>query len=78
MPEDVCYSAEGNAAAADSTAADSFASRERMLQSMAAVKMTEKRVVLLMVRFLSIGENMFLNFVFNNWMLEDAVFLAQK
>jgi len=62
MPDAVCHSADGNAAAADSTAADSFASRERMLQSIAAVKMTEKRDVLLMVRFLSIGENVFLKF----------------
>ena len=44
------YSADGNAAATDSTAALSFASMERMLQSMAAVKKTEKRDVLLMVR----------------------------
>ena len=46
----MCYSADGNAAAADSTAALSFASMERMPQSMAAVKMTEKREVLLMVQ----------------------------
>ena len=69
---------DGNAAAADSTTADSFASMERMLQSMAAVKMTEKRDVLLMVRFLSNGREEFLFFVFNNWMLEDAFFLARN
>ena len=57
-PELMCaagYSTDGNAAAADSTAAFSFASMARMLQSMAAVKITEKRDVLLMVRFLSEG-----------------------
>ncbi len=47
---------DGNAAAAVSTAADSFASMEMMPQSMTAVKMTEKRDVLLMVRFLSNGK----------------------
>ena len=62
MPEDVCYSADGNAAAADSTAAVSFASKERMPQSIVAVKMMEKREVLLMVRFLSNGRKVFLKF----------------
>ena len=56
------YSADGNAAAAVSTAAVSFASMARMMQSMAAVKMTEKRDVLLMVRFLSNGKKVFLKF----------------
>ena len=37
------YNADGNAAAADSTAVQSFASIERILQSMAAVKRTAKR-----------------------------------
>ena len=70
---------DGNAAAAVSTAADSFASMERMLQSMTAVKMTEKRDVLLMVRFLlNGGKKFFFIFVFKNWMLDDAVFLAQN
>ena len=41
--------ADGNAAAADSTAALSFASMERILQSMVAVKRTVKRESLLMV-----------------------------
>ena len=43
------YRADGNAAAADSTAALSFASMERILQSMVAVKRTVKRESLLMV-----------------------------
>ena len=55
MTDAVRYRAVGNAATADSTAALSFASIERMPQSMAAVKMTEKREVLLMIRFLSSG-----------------------
>ena len=42
------YNADGNAAAADSTAVQSFASIERMLQSMAAVQRTAKREVLFM------------------------------
>ena len=55
----MCYNADGNAAAAVSTAAFSFASMERILQSMTAVKMTEKRDVLLMVGFLSNGRKCF-------------------
>ena len=43
------YRADGNDAAADSTTELNFASMERMLQSMAAVKMTAKRDVLFMV-----------------------------
>jgi hypothetical protein len=42
------HNAEGNDAAADSMAAFSFASMERMLQSMAAVNTTAKREVLSM------------------------------
>ena len=45
----LCQNADGNAAAADSTAVFSFASMVRMLQSMAAVKRTAKRDVLFMV-----------------------------
>lgn len=47
---DVCglHRMDGNEAAADSTAALSFASMDKMLQSMAAVKTTAKRDVLFM------------------------------
>ena len=48
--------ADGNAAAADSTAVFSFASMVRMLQSMAAVKRTAKREVLFMVNAFPVEE----------------------
>ena len=72
------YNADGNAAAADSTAALSFASMVRMLQSIAAVKTTAKREVLFMTWFLSsVMKKGFQKVVFKNWMPEDAFFLAQ-
>ena len=80
-PELMCaadYSTDGNAAAADSTAALSFASMVKMLQSIAAVKTTAKREVLVMAWFLSmVRKKGFQKVVFKNWMPVAAFFLAQ-
>ena len=71
----VCHIAAGNAAFTVSTAALSFTSMERMLQSMAAVKTTAKMEDLFMaVSFQAL--RLFLKPCFMNWMLERAGILG--
>ncbi len=72
-----CHIVAGNAAFTVSTAALSFTSMERMLQSMAAVKTTAKMEDLFMaVSFQALG--LFLKSCFVNWMPECTEFLAEK